>query len=65
MLLCVRGAWRARDGPYGILPLAIMAVFLVANLSLNQVVHKPLWMFMAFAIAAERRAHVKRGEDDG
>jgi O-antigen ligase len=55
MVLCVRAAWRARDGQYGILPLAIMAVFLVANISLNQVVHKPFWMFMAFALAAERR----------
>jgi O-antigen ligase len=55
MMLCVRAAWRARDGHYGILPLAVMCVFLVANISLNQVVHKPFWMFMAFALAAERR----------
>lgn len=55
MALCVRAAWRARAGEYGILPLALMGVFLVANISLNQVVHKPLWMFMAFALAAERR----------
>lgn len=60
MMLCVRAAWRARDGQYGILPLAVMAVFLVANISLNQVVHKPFWMFMAFALAAERRLQTER-----
>ena len=55
MLLCVRAAWRARAGPYGILPLAVMSVFIMANISLNQVVHKPFWMFMAFTLAAERQ----------
>lgn len=60
MILCVRAAWRARDGQYGILPLSIMAVFLVANISLNQIVHKPFWMFMAFALATERRWQTER-----
>jgi O-antigen ligase len=59
MLLCLRAAWRARGGQYGILPLAVMTVFVIANLSLNQVVHKPFWMFMAFTLAAERRTQAR------
>lgn len=55
MLLCVRAAWRARDGHYGVVPLALMGIFVMANVSLNQVAHKPFWFFMAFALAAERR----------
>jgi O-antigen ligase len=65
MLLCVRGAWRARGGPFGIMPLSVMAVFLVANISLNQVVHKPFWMFMALALAAERRTRAQVREELG
>ena len=59
MLFCLRAAWRARAGQYGILPLAVMAVFVVANISLNQAVHKPFWMFMAFTLAAERRLRAR------
>ncbi|MGH7568153.1 MAG: O-antigen ligase family protein [Gemmatimonadales bacterium] len=55
LALCVRAAWRARPGGYGILPLALIGLFLVANLSLNQVVHKPFWVFMAFVFASESR----------
>ncbi len=53
MALCFRAAWRARRGDYGIVPLALMGVFLMANISLNQIAHKPFWMFMAFALATE------------
>ena len=55
MGLCVRAGWRARDGGFDVLPLAIMGVFVMANISLNQVAHKPFWFFMAVALAAERR----------
>ena len=53
MALCFRAAWRARRGDFGIIPLSLMGIFLMANISLNQVAHKPFWMFMAFALAAE------------
>jgi hypothetical protein len=55
MCLCVRAGWRARDGEFDVLPLAIMGVFVMANISLNQVAHKPFWFLMAVALAAERR----------
>ena len=55
LALCFRAAWRARDGDYGVIPLALMAVFLMANVSLNQVAHKPFWFFMAFALATQVR----------
>ena len=57
MALCFRAAWRARRGDYGIVPLSLMSIFLMANISLNQVAHKPFWFFMAFTLAAE--AHVR------
>lgn len=55
LALCVRAAWRARRGDYGILPLALMGLFLMANMSLNQLAHKPFWLFLAFVLASERR----------
>jgi O-antigen ligase len=54
LALCGRAAWRARWGPYGTLPLALLALFLVANVGLNQVVHKPFWVFLAFIMVSER-----------
>jgi O-antigen ligase len=55
LALCFRAAWRARDGDYGVIPLSLMSVFLMANVSLNQVAHKPFWFFMAFALATQIR----------
>jgi O-antigen ligase len=55
LALCVRAAWRARRGTYGNLPIALMGLFLVANMSLNLLANKPLWIVMAFALASERR----------
>jgi O-antigen ligase len=55
LALCVRAAWRARRGAYGVLPLALVGLFLVANMSLNQLARKPFWIVLAFAAAGERR----------
>jgi O-antigen ligase len=54
LALCVRAAWRARGGEYGVLPLALVGLFLTANLSLNQLTYKPFWVVLAFALASER-----------
>ncbi len=63
LALCLRGAWRARAGEYRIVPLALMAVFLTGNLSLNQLTYKPFWLMLAFALACERRlASARRGD---
>jgi O-antigen ligase len=49
--LAVRGAWRARRGPYGILPLALMAVTFMGCMSGTWIASKILWLTLAIAIA--------------
>jgi O-antigen ligase len=49
---CVLSAWRARQGTFGNLPLALLTMTLVANLSHTFLARKPQWMVFALAIAA-------------
>jgi O-antigen ligase len=56
IVLCVLAAWRARAGPEGVLPLAILATELVANMSGNYMASKAFWLFLALAPAAYTRA---------
>ena len=53
--LCLRAAWRARGSRYGILPLALLAVFLTGGLTLDLVANKPLWLVLGFALASDPR----------
>jgi len=52
IVLCVLAAWRARPGPEGVLPLAVLAGLLMANMSGNYIGSKLLWFFLAVALAA-------------
>jgi len=45
-------AWRARRRLHGILPAALVALVLAANMSANRVVSKVLWLSFAYAVAA-------------
>jgi len=45
-------AWRARGRLHGILPAALLAVALAANMSGNHIVSKVLWLALAYAVAA-------------
>ena len=54
--LCVVGAWRGRTSPYGIVPLALVALFLVANISTNLAAYKPFWWVLALALASGQLA---------
>jgi O-antigen ligase len=56
MAICVIAAWRGRTSPYGIVPLALMALFLVANISTNLLAYKPFWWVLALALASETLA---------
>jgi O-antigen ligase len=49
-----RAAWRARRGPDGILPLAMLVGVLTANLSGNWIAAPLLWFTFAYALASER-----------
>jgi len=53
--LCVAAAWRGRRGDYGILPFALLSVLLVANLSIDMLLHKPLWFVLGFTTAGASR----------
>ncbi|HEY3279494.1 MAG TPA: O-antigen ligase family protein [Gemmatimonadales bacterium] len=49
---CIAAAWRARQGPHGVVPLALLTTFLIANMSGNHLAFKPFWFSLAFAVAA-------------
>ncbi len=48
--ICVAAAWRGRASPYGIVPFALLALFLVANISTNLAAYKPFWWVLALAM---------------
>jgi O-antigen ligase len=50
-VLCWRSAWRARRGPYGILPLALMAVTFMGSMSGTWIAGKILWLTLSIAVA--------------
>src|SRR3989475_4958463 len=54
--ICVVAAWRGRVSPYGIVPFALVALFLVANLSTNLVAYKPFWWVLGLGLASARLA---------
>lgn len=53
--IAARAGWRARLGPEGILPLALIICVLVDNMSGNWMASKLLWFALAYAIASDRR----------
>ena len=48
----VLSAWKTRDGPHGILPLAMIVAVLVANMSGLWLFNKLHWLVMAYALAS-------------
>ncbi|MCS6304125.1 MAG: O-antigen ligase family protein [Nitrospira sp.] len=51
--LCLDSAWRARHGPEGSLPLALLVCVLLVNMSLTWHSRKILWMVLAYSVASE------------
>jgi O-antigen ligase len=49
--LCLREAWRGRRGPAGLLPFALLATMLAANMSGTWMHLKVFWFVMACALA--------------
>jgi O-antigen ligase len=58
--LCVRAAWRGRNGSFGLLPLALVLAGLAANMSITDIARKHLWLLLAIAAAAEPVAARRR-----
>jgi O-antigen ligase len=50
--LCVRGGWRARRGPAGLIPLAMLLAVLTGTLSGTWIISKILWLVLPIALAA-------------
>ena len=50
--LCVAGAWRGRRSTHGFLPIALMGVVLIANMSGDWVISKLLWLVLAYGLAS-------------
>jgi O-antigen ligase len=49
--LCLKNAWHSRQGPYGVSPLALLVVVLIANLSGDWFDRKLFWVILAYALA--------------
>jgi len=53
--LCIWGAWKSRRGADGILPFAMAAAVLTANMSSNYIAFKLFWLVLAYGSAAGSR----------
>jgi O-antigen ligase len=51
--LCLRSAWRARYGPEGSLPLALLVCAFLVNMSITWHFRKVLWLILAYGVASE------------
>jgi O-antigen ligase len=51
--LCLRAAWRARHGPEGSLPLALLTSVFLINMSLTWHYRKMFWIILAYSVASE------------
>lgn len=61
--LCLRGAWRARAGRYGALPLAVVVAVLTGTISGTWIAGKIVWL--ALALGAGTGALVAAGRAEG
>ena len=59
--LCVLGAWRARRGAHGYVPLALCVSLLMANMSGNLIASLLFWLVLAYAAAAQLREREATG----
>lgn len=51
--LCLRSAWRARHGPEGSLPLALLVCVFLVNMTITWHFRKVLWLILAYSVASE------------
>jgi O-antigen ligase len=50
--LCVRAAWKAREGKTGIMPLALVATLLAVSVTGTPLVSKTMWLLLALSLAS-------------
>lgn len=63
--ICALSAWRARKGPHRMLPLALLASLLVANMSGDWIAGKLFWLDFAYVLAATSFIPARRVERGG
>ena len=54
LAVCTLAAWRARHGPHGVLPLAMLLAQITANMSSTFLANKLFWVVLGFTMAAGR-----------
>ncbi len=52
--LCLRGAWRARGGPLGAIPLALLVAVLIVSMAIDVHHRKVTWLVLAMGYASGR-----------
>jgi O-antigen ligase len=52
LMRCFWAAWKARAGPWGILPLTLLVALLTTMMTHTGLTAKQFWLFLAFAVAA-------------
>jgi O-antigen ligase len=50
--LCVRAAWKARQGEMGLMPLALLGILLAATVTGSMLTEKQTWLFLALSLAS-------------
>ncbi len=58
--LCARGAWRARQGSFGLLPLALFVTALASNLTGTDLALKQFWLVLAMTASAGAVASIRQ-----
>lgn len=64
IILCVATAWKGRNGPHGILPLAMIVAVLAANMSGVWLFNKLHWLVMAYAVASSYYPRVSGSKEE-
>jgi len=58
--LCARGAWRARQGNFGLLPFALLVTVLASNLTGTDLALKQFWLVLAITASAGAVASIRQ-----
>jgi O-antigen ligase len=58
--LCARGAWQARQGSFGLLPLALFVTALASNLTGTDLALKQFWLVLAITASAGAVASIRQ-----
>jgi O-antigen ligase len=61
LCFCIQAAWKARLGPFGLLPLALLGTILATYMTHTGLTDKLTWFVFAFALAAIPTAASKAG----